>query len=86
MLRYGSDFRLTCPRVVLKDDYTTQQASVCEDLTGNVREFLIETDLTLRQLFEDHSDDVTKVAYLQKCLDINGMDALFETACCGLNG
>lgn len=73
------------PRI-LKEDYTTRQATLCGELTASVREYLTETDLLLRQLFESHGEDVTKVKYLQTCLDTDGIDALYETACCGLTG
>lgn len=80
-----------CPSVidwravhVGQDDHTTRRATLCSELSAEVREYLTETDLLLKDLYETHSRSVSKASFLRKCLDTAGIDTLFEEACCEL--
>lgn len=69
-----------------KEDHTSRRAALCVELTADVRQYLTETDVQLRVMYEEHHDDVTATAMLGACIDIVGMDALYAEACCGYDG
>lgn len=69
-----------------QEDHTSRRGSLCAELTEDIQQYILETDLQLRIMYEAHYEHVTQAALFNTCLDTAGMDALYEEACCGHDG